>query len=116
MLSAKYIPRRGDIVWINFDPQVGREQNGYRPALILSPLRYNKLTGLCLLCPMTSRSKGYFGEVEVDLAKVRGVVLSDQIKSLDWKGRRIRFIASGTDAILREVQRKSAELITGNDM
>ena len=88
MAARKYVPDRGDIVWLQFTPQAGHEQAGHRPALVLSPASYNRRSGLMLCCPITSRVKGYPFEVALgegeDLA---GVVLADQVKSLDWKAR-----------------------------
>jgi mRNA interferase MazF len=84
-----YVPQRGDLVWLEFQPQAGHEQSGRRPALVLSPRNYNRLTGLFLVCPITSKAKGYPFEVTLpDGAAVSGVVLADQLKSLDWKARR----------------------------
>ncbi len=79
---------RGDLVWIDFEPQAGHEQAGHRPALVLSPRRYNDVSGLALLCPITSRAKGYPFEVPLPLGlPIAGVVLADQIKNLDWRAR-----------------------------
>lgn len=79
---------RGDLVWIDFEPQAGHEQAGHRPALVLSPRRYNDRVGLALLCPITSRAKGYPFEVLLPPGlPVTGVVLADQVKSLDWRAR-----------------------------
>ena len=84
-----YVPDRGDIVWLTFDPRAGREQAGRRPALILSPASYNGKVGLALACPITSRVKGYPFEVPLPRSlAVSGVVLSDHIKSLDWRARK----------------------------
>jgi mRNA interferase MazF len=84
-----YVPDRGDIVWLQFNPQAGHEQAGHRPALVLSPASYNRLSRLMLCCPMTSQRKGYPFEVVVDDAPGRtSVVLADQVKSLDWKVRK----------------------------
>lgn len=83
------MPDRGDIVWLQFNPQAGHEQAGHRPALVLSPVSYNRLTGLMLCCPMTSQKKGYpFEVVMIDEADRTSVVLADQVKSLDWKVRK----------------------------
>jgi mRNA interferase MazF len=88
MVDDNYVPARGDVVWLNFDPQAGHEQAGRRPAVILSPLGYNRKVGLALMCPVTSKKKGYPLEVELPLDRpVSGVVLADQIKSLDWRVR-----------------------------
>ena len=99
-----YVPRRGDVVWLNFDPQAGHEQAGRRPAFVLSPESYNRKTGLFLACPVTSRIKGYPFEVPLpaDLA-VSGVILVDQIKSLDWTVRKAEFASKTTAAVLEDV-------------
>jgi mRNA interferase MazF len=82
------IPDRGDVVWLNFDPQAGHEQAGRRPALVLSPAPYNRRIGLMLVCPVTRQMKGYPFEVAIpDGLVVSGVVLSDHVKSLDWRVR-----------------------------
>ena len=86
-----YVPDRGDVVWLNFTPQAGHEQAGHRPALVLSPASYNGKTGLMLCCPITSRVKGYPFEVALGAVPgAKGVVLADQVKSLDWRARRAR--------------------------
>jgi mRNA interferase MazF len=82
-----YVPARGDVVWLNFDPQTGHEQSDHRPALVLSPVGYNDKTGLMLCCPMTNQVKGYPFEVLVDGNPKKGAVLADQVKSLDWRER-----------------------------
>jgi mRNA interferase MazF len=87
------VPDRGDLVWLEFTPQAGSEQRGRRPALVLSPKSYNGKVGLALFCPLTSKVKGYPFEVELpDGYAVSGVVLSDQLKSLDWRSRNVKFI------------------------
>lgn len=90
--KSDYVPARGDIVWVSMTPQAGREQSGRRPALVLSPLRYNEKLGLALMCPITSRVKGYLFEVPLpEGMAVTGVILSDQIKNLDWRVRKTEF-------------------------
>lgn len=92
MISKPYCPDRGDVVWLTFTPQVGHEQARHRPALVLSPGPYNRKVGLALLCPITSQAKGYPFEVGLPAGlKISGVVLSDQIKSLDWRARQSAF-------------------------
>lgn len=87
MVSGSWAPDAGDVVWVNFDPQAGHEQAGHRPALVLSPIGYNRLTGMMLCVPMTTRVLG--GRFEVAVAGSRGsVALSDQVKSLDWRVRK----------------------------
>ena len=91
-MTGGYVPDRGDIVWLSFQPQAGREQAGRRPALILSPASYNGKVGLALACPITSRVKGYPFEVRLPKGlAVSGVVLSDHVTSLDWRAREAEF-------------------------
>ena len=106
-MRAEYIPERGDVVWISFQPQAGHEQAGRRPALVLSPQEYNGKTHLALFCPITSRVKGYPFEVVIpDGFPVSGVVLSDQVKNLDWQARNAEFFCRLPPAITdRTVQR-----------
>lgn len=90
---SNYVPHRGDIVWINSSPQAGHEQIGKRPALVISPLIYNKKVGLIVCCPITSQIKGYPFEVLIpENNKIRGVILADQVKSLDYNSRKVQFI------------------------
>ena|ERR1043165_2294354 len=85
MVAASYVPDRGDVILVDLSPTVGHEQSGRRPVLVLTPERYNQLTGLAVVCPLTNREKGYAFEVPLpDGLKVTGVVLADQVKSLDW--------------------------------
>jgi len=88
-----YVPDRGDLVWLEFTPQAGSEQRGRRPALVISPKAYNGKVGMALFCPITSKIKGYPFEVLLpDGYSVGGVILSDQLKSLDWRTRKAKFI------------------------
>ena len=105
-----YIPDRGHIIWINFDPQAGHEQARHRPALVLSPKAYNRKTSLCVLCPMTSRIKGYPFEVLVDEGEP-SAVLADQVKSLDWRARKAKKKGKVEDDVLAEVISKLSVLI-----
>ena len=97
------VPRRGDVVWLSFDPRAGHEQRGRRPALVLSPLAYNRRVGLALLCPITSRRKGYPFEVSLPPGlPIAGAVLTDQVRSLDWRVRGAAWIcAAPPDTIAR---------------
>ncbi|TVR06290.1 MAG: mRNA-degrading endonuclease [Salinarimonadaceae bacterium] len=93
-----YCPQQYDVVWINFDPQLGREQASRRPAFVLSAGKYNAVTRLCLLCPITSQVKGYPFEVAIpEGGRTSGVVLSDQVKSFDWAARKAELIESRSD-------------------
>ena len=98
MARPPYVPDRGDIVWIEFNPQAGHEQAGHRPALVLSPAAYNRRSGLMLCCPMTTQRKEYPFEVVVDHTDGQdSIVLADQVKSLDWRARKA--IKKGTAPI-----------------
>jgi mRNA interferase MazF len=112
--SKGYIPERGDLIWLNFAPQKGREQAGKRPALVISPSSYNRKTQLAVCCPLTRQVKGYPFEVLLPQGlKVEGAILSDHVKSLDWAARKASFICRVTDPILEEVQGKLLALLTG---
>jgi mRNA interferase MazF len=102
-LPARYVPDRGDIVWLQFNPQTGHEQAGSRPALVISPREYNRRVGLGLFCPVTSRVKGYPFEVVLPPGlEAQGAVLSDQIKSLDWRARRAKLLCRVPAEVLDE--------------
>ena len=116
MVKRSYVPGNGEIVWLTFNPQAGHEQAGRRPALALSPRSYNRKTGLTLFCPITSRAKGYPFEVALPASgAVTGVVLADQIKSLDWRARRVRFESKAPPRVVREVFEKLAVLLDQNE-
>ena len=107
-----YCPARGDLIWIDFNPQAGHEQAGRRPALVLSPQPYNGKVGLAILCPITSKVRGFPFEVKIpDGLKVGGVILSDQVKSLDWKERRAEFAGKVPHATVREALDKILTLL-----
>jgi mRNA interferase MazF len=106
------VPERGDVVWLNFNPQAGHEQSGRRPAVVLSPAAYNGKVGLALMCPITSQPKGYPFEVALpDGLPVTGVVLSDQVKSLDWGMGNAERICTMPMPALIEVLRKLGALL-----
>jgi mRNA interferase MazF len=100
---VKYIPDRGDLVWLQFDPRAGHEQAGKRPALTISPKAYNQKVGLAIFCPVTSQVKSYPFEVRVEEEKIKGVVLADQVKNLDWKKRNAQFICQAQAVVVNEV-------------
>lgn len=107
-----YVPERGDVVWISFNPQAGHEQAGRRPAVVLSPQVYNRKVGLAILCPITNQSKGHPFEVAVpQKANVTGVILSDQVKSLDWRVRKAEFKAKLPEEVINEVLAKLGALL-----
>ena len=99
------VPERGDVVWLNFTPQAGREQAGRRPALVLSPAMYNRI-GLALCCPITSQVKNYPFEVALENCPVSGVVLSDHLRNLDWRARDAEFICQAPESVVEEVRAK----------
>ena len=110
-MPARYVPERGDIIWLTFNPQAGHEQAGRRPALVLSPRSYNAKAGLALICPITSQQKGYPFEVALTDERVSGVVLADQMRSLDWSVRHAEKVARASDETLQEVLGKIAALL-----
>ena len=112
--ASRYQPDRGDLIWLDFNPQAGHEQAGRRPALVVSPIAYNTRTGLALCCPITSHIKGYPFEVLVpDGMKVSGAVLSDHVKNLDWRARRAEFIARLPQRELEQVVNRVILLLKG---
>lgn len=111
-MSRSYVPERGDVVWIQLNPQAGHEQAGRRPALILSPSAYNGKVGLALLCPITSQVKGYPFEVKLpEGLKVSGCILADQVKSLDWRARHAELMDRVPEPVAREALRKLSSLV-----
>lgn len=112
-MTGAYVPDRGDVVWLDFDPQAGHEQAGRRPALVLSPAAYNGKTGLMLCCPVTNHVKGYPFEVSAMPAagKVTGVVLADQLRCLDWRVRNASKFAAVTAQCVLDVSAKVKVLL-----
>ncbi len=111
-MAAAYTPERGDIVWLRFTPQAGHEQAGRRPALVISPKTYNRKVGLALFCPITNQSKGYPFEVQLpDGLPATGVVLVDQIKSLDWRTRHTEYLCTLPNTTLSDILRKLQTLV-----
>ena len=108
-----YVPDRGDAVWITLNPQAGHEHAGRRPAVVLSPAAYNGRVGLAILCPITNQIKGYPFEVALPPGlAVTGAVLSDQVKSLDWRARTTTFICALPVAVIAEVLQKLNTLVS----
>lgn len=115
-MARRYVPDRGDIVWLQFNPQAGHEQAGLRPAFVVSPRSYNEKVGLALFCPITSQVKGYPFEVVLPSGgKPSGAILSDQVKSLDWRVRRAKRISKAPKEVIREALGKMCTLIGVDD-
>ena len=113
MVDPVKAPDRGDLVWVSLNPQAGHEQAGRRPALVLSPIKYNEKVGLALLCPITSRVKGYPFEVALPAdGPVTGVVLADQVKNLDWQVRGAEVVGRAPEEVVLEVLGKLHALIS----
>jgi mRNA interferase MazF len=107
---AARVPDSGDIVWLHFDPQAGHEQAGHRPALVLSPARYNGLRGMMLCCPLTTKIKGYPFEVVISHSPP-SAILADQIKNLDWRARKAKLKGKVAAAVLADVRAKLKALL-----
>ncbi len=107
---AAWVPDVGDVIWVQFDPQAGHEQAGHRPALVLSPARYNAKRGMLICCPMTSQIKGYVFEV-VASRNPPSAILTDQIKSLDWRARQATQQGRVSAEILADVRSKLKSLL-----
>ncbi|MFM7345456.1 MAG: endoribonuclease MazF [Tagaea sp.] len=109
-MSRAFVPEAGDVVWLQFDPQAGHEQAGHRPALVLSPARYNAARGMMVCCPMTSKIKGYPFEVVVS-NEPASVILADQVKNLDWRARKAARKGNVPPSVLAEVRGKLKALL-----
>ena len=114
-MSTAYVPHRGDIVWIDFDPQAGHEQAGRRPALVLSDKKYNARAGLLLLCPITSQAKNYpfFVALPPDLLPKPSYVMADQVKSLDWTQRKVAYLTKAPTKSVEQVTVFAAGIVQG---
>ena len=111
MVNPRYVPERGHIIWVDFIPQAGHEQTGRRPAVVLSPMKYNRI-GLSICCPVTSRSKGYPFEVALPGGlPISGVVLSDQVKNVDWQARNTEFASKVSSSLLDAIVERIVTLI-----
>ena len=103
-MVARYVPRAGDIIWLDFDPQIGREQAKRRPALVVTEESFNRASGLVVVCPLTSRRKPYPFALPAVVGKVEGAVLVDQVKSLDWSERKAAFHSKGSPQLLSKTR------------
>ena len=111
MAARGYVPEASDVVWLEFDPQAGHEQPWHRPALVISPAPYHGKTGLMVCCPMTTRIKGHPFEVVTQVDGVDCAILSDQVKSLDWKVRRAQKKAAVSPDVMVHVRAKIKALL-----
>lgn len=110
--QQEYTPHRGDLVWIELDPTRGSEIQKTRPAVVISPYSYNKIVGLALMCPITSKQKGYPFEVSLNSKqKVKGVILADQVRSMDWRVRKAKLVERLPADIIKEVIDKVSALL-----
>jgi mRNA interferase MazF len=108
----KYIPDRGDIIWLDFDPFLGHEQSGRRPGIVLSSIKYNQKVGLAIVCPITSQTKGYPFEVPIpDGFKIKGVILADQMRCIDLNERRIDLIFKIPPGTVERVQKLAISIL-----
>lgn len=111
--GRKFFPERGDIVWITLDPTRGHEQEGRRPAIVLSKSEFNRACGLALVVPITSKHKGYSNEVPIVTKKIQGAALTSHLRAIDWRARRAEFIDACPRDALREIQDMCALYISG---
>jgi mRNA interferase MazF len=111
-MVSSYVPEAGDIVFLDFDPQIGRDQAKRRPALVLTDRRYNRASGLAIVCPLTSKRKPNPFALPVNVGGVEGAVLVDQLKSIDWAGRRAEFHSKATPGMLTKVRQYAAVLLS----
>lgn len=102
--ASKYIPQKGDLVWMDFDPTIGHEQKGVRPAIVVSDNQFNKKSGLAYVCPITSTSKDYPYRIRIDGKQIKGFVMIEHLKSVDWNGRNIKFVDKAPFDIIESVK------------
>ena len=110
-MAARRVPDAGDVVWLEFDPQAGHEQSGHRPALVISPAAYNGKTGLMVCCPLSTKIKGHPFEVLASVDGLNCAVLSDQVKSLDWKVRKANPKSVASPEVMLHVRAKIKALL-----
>ncbi len=110
-MVKNYLPQSGDLVWVNFNPTVGHERANLRPALVITPKFYNSKSGMALMCPITSQVRGYPFEVVLDNKKIEGVVRVDQLRSIDWRARKVKYITKVSEEKMLVVKEVLASLI-----
>jgi len=108
---AAYVPEAGDVVWLDFDPQAGREKSKRRPALVLTDQAYNRASGLVIVCPLTSKRKPYPFSLPITLDKVEGAVLVDHLKSMDWRARKVDYHSKADPVLLGKVRAYAGVLL-----
>ncbi|NCS98654.1 hypothetical protein GW764_00525 [Candidatus Parcubacteria bacterium] len=109
--TKKYIPEKGDFIWVEFNPTKGHEQSGYRPAIVITPYENNSVTGLAVVCPITSKVKKYIFEVAFNSTEISGAILVDQLRSIDIKNRKIKFIEKASNKTIADTVGKALALI-----
>ncbi len=109
--KRRFVPDRGDILWLDFNPIRGHEQGGRRPALVLSTCEYNALSKLAIVCPATSQIKGYPFEIQFKTKNISGVILADHIRNVDWAQRHADKIGTVSEAVITEVQEYIKKLV-----
>ena len=110
-MVKKYTPKQGDIVLISFDPTSGHEQKGARPAIVISASEYNMRSGMMIVCPITSKTKGYAFELPLHTKKIKGSILVDQIRAMDWSARKLKFLEKSSIEYLVQIRILIASLI-----
>jgi len=115
-MSQQYIPRRNDIVWLDFEPVKGKEIGKYRPAFVLSSKEYNKKTGLLICCPISTSIRGVLTEVEITNISQKSVVAASLVQTLSWKDRKAKFIVTAEDEVLENVLMRLIPLMGANDL
>lgn len=112
-MSERYVPDVGDLIWLDFDPQVGHEQSGRRPALVLTPSSYNQAASLAIVCPITRQVKGYPFEVALSQGTAfEGAILADHVKSIDWQKRHAAFHGKAAARVVDAVRQRLADLLS----
>lgn len=113
-MKESFVPDVGDVLWMSLSPTSGHEQSGHRPVLTLTPAAYNAKRGLLICCPITSRIGGYPFEVAIDTEGISGVVIADQVKSVDWQARGARLAGRASVEVTFEVRAKLGALLLAN--
>lgn len=102
--TQRYIPQKGDLVWMDFDPTIGREQKGLRPAIVVSQNMFNKKSSLVFVCPITTVSKDYPYRIKIIAQNIKGFIMTEHLKSIDWNGRKLKFVEKASPDIVESVK------------